>query len=279
MDIEIEDIDTWPPDFREVAIQNKSLIVSYHKECLHIDRCCEDDVLLRINPPKNRYKQAYRTLVYQLETLLATHRIIAYHCSRLTKEEIVNIQQEGLHVLTGGLVDKKLDQCLSRGYLKQAEYDRIKNSSHLFESLHNQLDSRTGMIHFCASQTTLRDDHAVFRFFRSWGGEALYRGHEQDSSIAHVISRIGVPCIVVCAIPYMRISQGFRHLSEHFLMYLVSAELGLTNLSLAVDIRTEENLGPSEILDIIKFSDPEFEELTIKSTWLSQYQIKTPVSN
>lgn len=104
----------------------------------------------------------------------------------------------------------------------------------------------------------------------------MYRGHEQDS---HIIGRIGVPCIVVCAIPFMRVSRGFRQLSEHLLRYLVSEEPGLTELSLAVDIRTEENLGPSETLDIIEFSDPRFEELTIESSWPLQYQIKAPVSD
>ena len=77
----------------------------------------------------------------------------------------------------------------------------------------------------------------------------------------------------------MRVSQGFRQLSEHLLRYLVSEEPGLADLSMAVDIRTEENLGPSEILDIIESSDPGFEVLTTKSSWPSLYQIKTPVSD
>ena len=276
MDVEIEDIDSWPPNFQKLAIQNRTLVISHHEECLRIERFYEDDDYLRKHPPENRYKKAYRALVDQLEALLAPHRLIAYHCSRLTREEIVIIKQDGLRILTADLVNKKLDRSLSHGYLTKAEYERLKNCPHLFESLHNQLDSRTGMIHFCASRTTLMDGHAVYRLFRSWGGEALYRGHEQDS---HVIGRIGVPCVVVCAIPFMRVSQGFRQLSEHLLRYLVSEEPGLADLSMAVDIRTEENLGPSEILDIIEIPDPVFEELTTKSCWPAHYQIKAPVSD
>ena len=279
MDVKIEDIDSWPPDFREIAIHDKSLVVSFHQECSRIDRYCEDDVLLRINPPKNRYKQAYRALVVQLESLLVSHRIVAYHCSRLTKEEIVNIKQEGLRILTADFVNKRLDQCLSHGYLKQAEYERIRNSPNLFESLNDKNGLRTGMIHFCGNRSTLRDCHAVYRLFRSWGGEALYWGHEQDASLARVLGRIGVPCIVVCAIPFTRIKQGFHELSEHFLSYLVYDELGLTDLSSAVDIRTEENLCSSEILDIIAYSDSRFEELTAESSWPSQFQINAPISD
>ena len=278
MDVEIEAIDSWPPDFREAAIQGKSLIVSYHQERSRIERCGAGDVLLQRNPPENRYKQAYRALVEQLEALLAPHRIVAYHCSRLTKEETVNIKQEGLRVLTTDLVNKKLGQCLSDGYLKQAEYERMRNSPNLSECLNNQHGSRTGIIHCCANRSTLRDCDDVYRLFRSWGGEALYWGHEQDASLAHVLGRIGVPCIVVCAMPFTRIRPGFRELSEHFLLSLVSDELGLTCLSSAVNIRTEENLRSSDILGIIDYSDPRFEKLTTESSWPSHCQINAPVS-
>ena len=81
MDVEIEDIDSWPPDFQKMAIQNRTLVISQHEECLRIERFYEDDDYLRKHPPENRYKEAYRALVDQLEALLAPHRLIAYHCS------------------------------------------------------------------------------------------------------------------------------------------------------------------------------------------------------
>ena len=43
MDVEIENIDSWPPDFRTAAIQGKSLVVSYHQERSRIGRQCETD--------------------------------------------------------------------------------------------------------------------------------------------------------------------------------------------------------------------------------------------
>ena len=129
MDVEIEDIDSWPPGFREAVMQSMSLVISYHEECSRIGKYREGgDVLLQIHPPENRYKQDYRTLVERLEALLLPHRIVSYHCTRLTQEEIVDIKQEGLQVLTTNLVNKRLEQCLSHGYLNQVEYERIKNS-------------------------------------------------------------------------------------------------------------------------------------------------------
>ena len=174
MDVEIEAIDSWPPEFRQAASQDKQLILSYHKERLRIDRLYRDDVSLRINPPENKYKQPYLELIERLETLLTPHRIIAYHCSRLTQEEIVNIKQGGLQVLSAELIHKRLRQCLSGGYLKPAEYESLMASQPVSECLGNKQGDRTSKIWFCANRSTLQDDGSVYRLFRSWGGEAVY---------------------------------------------------------------------------------------------------------
>ena len=280
MDVEIENIDSWPPDFREAAVQSMQLVISYHAECLRIGKYREgEDVFLQIHPPDNRYKQDYRALVKRLEALLLPHRIVSYHCTRLTQEEIVDIRQEGLRVLTTDLVDKRLEQCLSHGYLEQAAYERIKNSPHLSESLNDKNGKRTDMIHFCANRSTLQDCVDVYRLFRSWGGEALYWGHEQDAYLAPVLGRIGIPCIVVCAIPFKRVKQPYYEFPEYFLSYMVSEEIEHTCLSSTVNPCTEENLCSSEILDIIRYSDSRFEELTSEASWPEQFQINAPVSD
>ena len=280
MDVEIEDIDSWPPGFREAVMQSMPLVISYHEECSRIGKYREGgDVLLQIHPPENRYKQDYRALVERLEALLLPHRIVSYHCTRLTQEEIVDIKQEGLQVLTTNLVNKRLEQCLSHGYLNQVEYERIKNSPHLPKSLNDINGKRTGMIHFCANRSTLQDCDAVYRLFRSWGGEALYWGHEEDTDLAPVLGRIGVPCIVVCAIPFKRIRQPYYEFPEYFLSYMVSEEIEHTFLSSTVNPCTEENLSPSEILAIISYSDDRFEELTTEASWPERCQIDAPVSD
>ena len=135
------------------------------------------------------------------------------------------------------------------------------------------------MIHFCANRSTLQDCDAVYRLFRSWGGEALYWGHEKDTYLAPVLGRIGVPCIVVCAIPFKRIRQPYHEFPEYFLSHMVSEEFENTYLSSAVDIRTGENLCSSEILDIIGHSDSRFEELTTEASWPERCQINAPVSD
>ena len=269
MDVEIENINSWPPEFREVATDGRSLAISYYQKCSDIEQRLEtDDIFLRRRRPENRYKQDYDELVGRLEALLKPHRIIAYHCSRLTTEEIGNIKKEGLRILTADLVNKKLRHCLSHGYLKQTEHDLIKNSSCLSKTLNNQQGQRTGRIKFCANRETLKDSYGIYRFFRSWGGEAMYWGHEQDPTLAHALGRIGAPCIIVCAIPSACIPL-YGELPEYFLRYLVSHESEYKDLYKRVEIYTEKNLCSTEILDIIEYSSPQFEELTAISSWPS----------
>ena len=143
MDIEIEDLNTWPLEYRQKAINSKPLIISYHKERSRIDRLCRDDVFIQINPPNNKFKRPYLELIRRLETLLIPHRIIAYHCSRLTKEEITNIKQGGLQVLSTELVHRRLHQCLSDGYLKESERKSLMASQSVSESLDNKHGHRT----------------------------------------------------------------------------------------------------------------------------------------
>jgi hypothetical protein len=46
----------------------------------------------------------------------------------------------------------------------------------------NQSDEkyRKNMIWFCFFLPKIAGEHGIMRFFRSWGGEALYNSHEKD---------------------------------------------------------------------------------------------------
>jgi len=54
-----------------------------------------------------------------------------------------------------------------------------------------------GTVCFCHCVSTLKDEWGLYRLFRSWGGEALYCHHEEDSPARDELRRIGTPCIVV----------------------------------------------------------------------------------
>lgn len=120
------------------------------------------------------------------------------------------------------------------------------------------------MIWFCPNRSTLREYSRVYRLFRSWGGEAIYCGHEKDERIAHVLCRTGTPCIVKCAIPFSRADQFYANSSERFVAQFISDEIEYPESSAGFGLRTRQDLTA---VDIVEFSDPRFAALTGCNTW------------
>jgi hypothetical protein len=87
--------------------------------------------------------------------------------------------------------------------------DAIKKTGHLSEALTNRLKAehqadeqyRAGRVWFCFFHPRLAGESGIERFFRHWGGEALYNSHEDDPETGTAISTIGSPCIVEAVVP------------------------------------------------------------------------------
>ena len=147
------------------------------------------------------------------------------------------------------------------------------NSKSLSESLDNQHGARTNKICFCANRTVLRDFGAVYRLFRFWGGEAVYREFESNASIGNKLRSIGIPCIVVCTIPFTRVKIFHSYFSEHFVAYLIASEFKHEEPSAEFDLYVTRNLDASNVLDVIQYSDHRFEHLTHSLSWHTRFQI------
>ncbi|MEJ0084997.1 MAG: hypothetical protein WDO72_04915 [Pseudomonadota bacterium] len=273
LDVELEAVDTWPPEFLQAAVQNRELILSFQRERQRIDRLGWDDIRVRINPPENRYEDEYKALVDRLDGSLVRHRIVGYHCTRLTPGEIRSIKANGLRLLSTDLVRQRLDSCVADGHMTSAQCEYLVGSQIMRESLGNLHGNRTGMIWFCPNRSTLQESSGVYRLFRSWGGEAVYLGHEEDEKIAAVLAGIGTPCIVKCAIPFPCDDPYYPQFAARFFSQFISNDFEYPEPSPGFDLCTERDLLGSEVLEVIEFSDPRFESLTACSTWPAPYGI------
>jgi len=271
--VEIEDQKSWPPDFVTGVTTNRPLIIAYQRERSRIDRLCQDDVMARIHPPINKHKAAYADLVERLEQLLLLHRLVAFHCTRLTPQEVEEIKTGGLRLLTKDLVKRKLDRCHAHGHITRDTYEYLQASESIADNVGDVHAHRSGMIWFCPNRSTLRECSEVYRLFKSWGGEAIYSGHEQDANVSNVLTGIGIPCIVKCAIPFERAEQFYTNFTERFLSQYIAEEIEYPEPSAGFDLKTTRNLLASDVLDIIPFSDPRFEDLTQNSCWPVHYRI------
>ena len=60
----------------------------------------------------------------------------------------------------------------------------------------NRASEQPGAVYFCFFPPRTDDEDGIGRFFRHWGGEALYVCHEDDPITSPTISCVGRPCIV-----------------------------------------------------------------------------------
>ena len=67
----------------------------------------------------------------------------------------------------------------------------------------NQADdsNRKGMIWFCFFEPRIAGQSGIERFFRCWGGEALYNSHEDDRQTGRALRLIGRPCLIEADVP------------------------------------------------------------------------------
>ncbi len=278
LNVEIEAAETWPPGFLATMVQNRDLILSYQRERQRIDQLCQDDIFIRVDPPENKYKHEYEKLLERLDKTLTQHRIVGYHCTRLTPGEIAGVKSNGLRLLSAELVRQRLDQCVADGHLAPAHRTYLNGSQIMHQSLCNRHGNRTGMIWFCPNRSTLRDASGVYRLFRSWGGEAVYFGHEEDGDVAAVLARIGTPCIVKCAIPFPCDAPYYPKFAARFLSQFIANDIEYPEPTADFDLSTKKDVRASEVLEIIEFSDPQFERMTGCSNWPPHYRISPGTS-
>lgn len=265
-DFELELPQTWPAAVRELVKGNREALIDYQRERGRIDRLGWADVRVRINPPSNPHRARYDALLALAEAQLRGHRLVGYHCTRLTPAEVGKIRREGLRALSPDLVRERLESLVDAGEMSAAKCRFFQEHTALHSHLANRHGRRTGLVWLCPNRSTLRVPSMVYRLFRSWGGEALYAGFEDDPAMIALLTALGKPAIVKCAVPLPSDDlHGCR--GAHLLSCAVQDQIEYPEPSTTFDWSVHRNLVPSEVLDIITIDDPRFEALTGYRTW------------
>jgi hypothetical protein len=272
--IDIEDTSTWPNRFLEIMSGNKELFIAFHTEEKRVDKLAREDVALRMNRGSNPHASAYKDVLFSLANILHGENIVGYHCTRLAAHEIENIKSNGMKILTKELVEERFKGVLKIGLLREEQYQYISSSELFKGSLNNECGQRTGYIWFCPNRSTLKDGGAVCRLFQSWGGEAVYNGHEEDKNIGHHLKSIGAPCIVKCSMPMTDIEDDLTYMAKRFVSQFISNNGSFApDPSAVFDMSIERDLLPSEVLEVIDFSDPRFLEITDHQSWYDKVRL------
>lgn len=271
-DFELELPQTWPAALRVFVEESREALVAYQRERGRIDRLGWTDVRVRMDPPINRHRAGYDTVLQRTETLLRGHRLVGYHCTRLTPAEVRRVRRDGLRALSPELMRERLESLVDAGEISAAQCHFFLNHRMLHAHLSNRHGTRTGLVWLCPSRSTLRDAAGVYRLFRSWGGEALYGGFEDAPSVSGVLTALGQPAIVKCAVALPADDlNGCR--AAHLLSIAVRHQIEHPEPSPTFDWSVRRDLASSEVLDIITMDDSRFEALTRYRAWAPEHRI------
>jgi hypothetical protein len=126
---------------------------------------------------------------------LQPYAIRGWHCTRLTDAEIDEIQRNGMQLPNAAMLTRRIESLVRAGQLACDIAQRLIAK--------NQADdgNRANMLSFYFYRPSRAGEGGVGRFFRHWGGEALYNSHEDDPVTSRAISCIGTPSIVEADVP------------------------------------------------------------------------------
>lgn len=130
---------------------------------------------------------------------------------------------------------------------------------------------RVGRIWFCFFPPLRGGQSGIERFFRFWGGEALYGLHEIDPETGPILRRVGVPCVIEADVPVVALRK------HSFLPMKIARKFPIERGFETGEPTEHEDpaLAPipaANIRRIIRYPDQEFCALTGCLTW------KTPLA-
>ena len=201
--------------------------------------------------------QAFDDAMCGLRRALQPYQILGWHCTRLTDAEEEVIRRNGMQLPEAEMLANRIDALVKTSLITPDIARRLKSE--------NRASEQSRAIYFCFFPPRNADEDGIGRFFRHWGGEALYVCHENDPITSPAISCVGTPCIVEAdvPIPLLRMNGNLR--TSIYSRYLASRGAPI-NCDDYED-RIEHPLPAKSVRRVITFSDPDFYSLTGCSEW------------
>ena len=157
------------------------------------------EVAARICPDRS-YHLFMCTILQEAQQALDRHRSFQYSMLRLTNREWfrgkdhmgrrMRSDATECNCPTPRCFARRIEALVKDKLIAPDIAERLKSK--------NQADKnyRARKVWFCFFPPRNAGEHGIKRFFRHWGGEALYVCHENDPLTSHAISCIGLPRIV-----------------------------------------------------------------------------------
>jgi hypothetical protein len=127
-------------------------------------------------------------------------------------------------------------------------------------------DNRANMLWFCFFEPFLAGRHGIERFFRSWGGEALYNSHEGHPVTGNALLNIGIPCVIKAKVPIASLKGSYYPDSSMIRVFLSKRGHQLEN-EIEHEGFSTKDIDAQDIIEIIEHPSDQFNALTKSNSW------------
>lgn len=254
----LDDLRTWPQPLAALLDRHLSVMKQYAEFNEHRYDGLRHGVSQReLQAMHNPFSDARAALHRDVKRILENAIVVAYHCTRLTVDELEGVQREGLRRLDRTAMHQKIANRAHAGDLSREQ------AAKLLQRLETRVEEgvRRGTLWAVLSEVALMDEDGLSQPLRYWGGEVVLCRSDGD---AEHLRTIGTACIVEFCAPVS--SAVLIDLAERFLdrfLYLARGH-GDDGSS---DACFDAGIPPQNIRRIITRGDAEFEHLTRCNAW------------
>ncbi|HMK07374.1 MAG TPA: hypothetical protein VK476_07585 [Flavobacterium sp.] len=256
MVIEIDDPDGWDTNLKLLLTENFDILFKHSEREIQIDLMPSTDRWTAVN----EYAVKRSRVVSSIEFEIKNCRLIGYHCTRLTDNEVQKIKRDGLSPLSQDLIRTRIANLLAE---KQIDENLAQHLTSHNDSNHQY---RKGRVWFVCGKSTLKDSSSVIRLFQSWGGEALFSSHVNDPSSSKRLRVLGKAHVITAILnpSDLRLFVNLSHKIEE--AFLASRGVRTSNKP-QFNTYSEKPILPKQLIEITPFGSSKFHELTNYRNW------------
>ena len=186
--------------------------------------------------------------------------VLGWHCSRLTDAEISLIECAGMQLPNVHMLNERIDRLVEAGQIAEPIAGALKGTNQAGDK------NRAGRLWFCFFAPHEAGESGIHRFFRHWGGEALYNSHENNHVTSPALASIGTPCVVEAAVQIRTLSQ-YSYVTQRVIERFLWAK-GLFHPEPKIpEGYTVAPIEAGSIKRVMRHPDSEFMSLTGCKNW------------
>jgi hypothetical protein len=252
--IDVWDVETFDEDLIATLRANSELVRNYivtDRE-IFLEREASG---LRVPYRTNPHAERYGRFLEDLDPLMKTRTIRAWHYTRLTDTEVIALQTAGIYVSTLDATRRRLEAQVAAGEFSAGIANALFGESPFHHP--EQVEPRSNKF-WMTSHLVEIGDGGVTLLLGNWGGEAVYFWLD-DPQLKEAVAGIGKPRVVEVCVPLDATHRAY--LAGKAVLAAFARSLGLEPDFRAFDLYTTRALGPDTVLAVHTEGEAAFAEI------------------